>query len=95
MSYYEIYGPLLYNVLHWMIRHVQHDILQLPNGDEIIDQIINVWHLFNSQIIPIELMQNMPNIFEGLLTVLAQISLTLPSQVAMEILEWLEAIFQS
>lgn len=92
VSYEMIKGSLIYQLLFMMMTKLQDDILSLSNGNTIIFEIIDIWHMINSQNIAMGFTPELPGIIERFLRVLPQVWLVLPDQERMEISDWLHSI---
>lgn len=49
VCYDMINGSLIYQLLFMMISKLQNEIRSLPDGENIIDKILEIWELINLQ----------------------------------------------
>lgn len=89
ISHDMINGSLIYQLLFMMITKLQDKISSLPNGNDIIFEIIDIWHMINSQNITMGSFQELPGILIRFLGVLPQVWSVLPNQERTALSDWL------
>lgn len=90
VCYDMINGSLIYQLLFMMISKLQNEIRSLPDGENIIDEILEIWELINLQSI---FTQELPFILKRFLSILPLVWSVLPYQEHTALSNWLIDIF--